>query len=53
MRSCRRVFAGRARRAKKNLPAGGRHATALAAVLDRWPHDNADPYLGPHWLPTD
>jgi hypothetical protein len=34
---------------KKNLPAGGARATALAAVLDRWAHENPDPYLGPHW----
>jgi len=38
---------------KKNLPAGGGQATALAAVLDRWAHENPDPYLGPHWPRTD
>jgi hypothetical protein len=34
---------------KKNLPAGAAHATALATVLDRWAHENPDPYLGAHW----
>lgn len=34
---------------KKNLPAGGGQAPALAAALDRWAHDHPDPYLGPHW----
>jgi hypothetical protein len=38
---------------KKNLPAGGGQATALPAVLDRWAHENPDPYLGPHWPRTD
>jgi Domain of unknown function (DUF5615) len=38
---------------KKNLPAGGGQATALAAVLDRWAHENPGPYLGPHWPSTD
>jgi hypothetical protein len=33
---------------KRNLPAGGGQAAALAAVLDRWAHDHPDPYLGPH-----
>lgn len=37
---------------KKNLPAGGGQAAALAKVLDRWAQDNPDPYLGPHWPPT-
>jgi Domain of unknown function (DUF5615) len=37
---------------KRNLPAGGGQAAALAAVLDRWAHDHADPYLGPHWPRT-
>jgi hypothetical protein len=34
---------------KRNLPAGGGQAAALASVLDRWAHDYPDPYLGPHW----
>ncbi|HEX9527133.1 MAG TPA: DUF5615 family PIN-like protein [Streptosporangiaceae bacterium] len=34
---------------KKNLPAGGGQAAALAKVLDRWAQDHPDPYLGPHW----
>jgi len=34
---------------KKNLPTGGAQAPALAAALDRWAHENSDPYLGPHW----
>jgi Domain of unknown function (DUF5615) len=34
---------------KKNLPAGGGQATALAKILDRWAQDHPDPYLGPHW----
>jgi hypothetical protein len=34
---------------KKNLPAGGGQASALAAVLDRWAQDHPNPYLGPHW----
>jgi hypothetical protein len=37
---------------KRNLPAGGGQAAALAKVLDRWAHDHPDPYLGPHWPPT-
>ena len=37
---------------KKNLPAGGGQAAALAKVLDRWVQDHPDPYLGPHWPPT-
>jgi len=37
---------------KKNLPAGGGQAAALAKVLDRWAQDHPDPYLGPHWPPT-
>ena len=37
---------------KRNLPAGGGQAAALAAVLDRWAHDHPDPYLGPHWPRT-
>lgn len=38
---------------KKNLPAGGAQAPALAAVLDRWASEHPDPYLGPHWPRTD
>jgi hypothetical protein len=38
---------------KKNLPAGGGQAAALAAILDRWAHDNPEPYLGQHWPRTD
>jgi hypothetical protein len=38
---------------KKNLPAGGAQAAALARVLDRWAHDFPDPYLGHHWPRTD
>ena len=34
---------------KKNLPAGGGQAAALAKVLDRWAQDHPDPYLGAHW----
>jgi hypothetical protein len=37
---------------KRNLPAGGGQAAALAKALDRWAHDHPDPYLGPHWPPT-
>ena len=37
---------------KKNLPAGGGQAVALAKVLDSWTHDYPDPYLGPHWPST-
>lgn len=38
---------------KRDLPAGGAHAPALAAVLDRWNHEHPDPYLGPHWPRVD
>jgi Domain of unknown function (DUF5615) len=38
---------------KKNLPAGGGQAVALAGILDRWNRDHPDPYLGHHWLATD
>ena len=34
---------------KKNLPAGGAQAAALARILDRWDRDHGDPYLGHHW----
>jgi hypothetical protein len=37
---------------KRNLPAGGGQAAALAAVLDRWAQDFPDPYLGHHWPKT-
>jgi hypothetical protein len=37
---------------KKNLPAGGGQAAALAKVLDSWVQTNPDPYLGPHWPPV-
>ncbi len=37
---------------KKNLPAGGGQAAALAKVLDRWARDHPDPYLGPNWPST-
>jgi hypothetical protein len=37
---------------KRNLPAGGAQAAALAAVLDRWAQDYPEPYLGPHWPVT-
>jgi len=37
---------------KRNLPAGGGQAAALAKALDRWAQDHPDPYLGPHWPPT-
>src|SRR2546430_16189491 len=31
---------------KRNLPAGGGQAPALAKALDRWAHDHPDPCLG-------
>jgi len=34
---------------KRNLPAGGAQAPALARCLDRWARANPDPYIGPHW----
>jgi len=37
---------------KKNLPAGGGQAAALAKVLDGWAQGHPDPYLGPHWPST-
>ena len=37
---------------RKNLPAGGGQAAALAKALDRWAHGHPDPYLGPHWPST-
>jgi hypothetical protein len=38
---------------KKNLPAGGAQAAALARILDRWDAEHSDPYLGHHWPATD
>jgi hypothetical protein len=38
---------------KKNLPAGGGQAVALARILDRWDRDHPDPYLGHHWPALD
>jgi hypothetical protein len=38
---------------KKNLPAGGGQAAALARVLDRWDRDHPDPYLGHLWPAMD
>ena len=38
---------------KKNLPAGGGQAAALARILDRWAEDHPDPYLGHHWPVMD
>ena len=38
---------------KKNLPAGGAQAAALARILDRWDRDHPDPYLGHHWPTPD
>jgi hypothetical protein len=38
---------------KRNLPAGGGQAAALARILDRWARDYPDPYLGPHWPRVD
>jgi hypothetical protein len=37
---------------KKNLPAGGGQAAALAKVLDLWAQHHPSPYLGPHWPST-
>jgi hypothetical protein len=37
---------------KKNLPAGGGQAAALAKILDRWAQQHPEPYLGPHWPST-
>lgn len=34
---------------KRNLPAGGAQANALAKILDRWTKDNPRPYVGQHW----
>jgi hypothetical protein len=37
---------------KKNLPAGGAQAPALAVILDRWAHEHPRPYLGSDWPRT-
>jgi len=37
---------------KKNLPAGGGQAAALAKILDCWAQDHPEPYLGHHWPAT-
>ena len=37
---------------KRNLPAGGGQAAALAEVLDRWAQANPEPYVGHHWPPA-
>lgn len=37
---------------KKNLPAGGGQAAALAKSLDHWAQAHPEPYLGPHWPPV-
>lgn len=34
---------------KRNLPAGGAQANALAELLDRWASGNPRPYVGQHW----
>lgn len=34
---------------KRNLPAGGGQAKALAVLLVRWVAANPDPYVGHHW----
>jgi len=34
---------------KRNLPAGGAQAPALAELLDRWCRANPTPYVGQHW----
>jgi hypothetical protein len=38
---------------KRNLPAGGAQAAALAKILDRWARDHPEPYFGAHWPLTD
>ena len=37
---------------KRNLPAGGGQAAALAKILDHWAQDHPEPYLGHHWPAT-
>ena len=34
---------------KRDLPAGGAQAVALADLLDRWASQHHAPYRGPHW----
>lgn len=34
---------------KRNLPAGGAQANALAKLLDAWSRANPTPYVGQHW----
>ena len=34
---------------KRNLPAGGAQARALADLLDAWCRANPTPYVGQHW----
>lgn len=34
---------------KRNLPAGGAQAKALATLLDAWCRANPTPYVGQHW----
>jgi hypothetical protein len=38
---------------KRNLPAGGGQAAALARLLDSWARAHPEPYLGPHWPRPD
>ncbi len=38
---------------KRNLPAGGGQAAALARILNRRAQDFPDPYLGHHWPKAD
>jgi hypothetical protein len=37
---------------KRNLPPAGGQAPALAKALDRWAHEQPEPYLGPNWPPV-
>jgi hypothetical protein len=37
---------------KRNLPPGGGQTAALAKALDRWAHEQPEPYLGPNWPPV-
>lgn len=37
---------------KKNLPAGGALAPALAEALERWTAAHPAPYVGVQWLPV-
>lgn len=34
---------------KRDLPAGGAQASALADLLDRWTSEHPAPYRGAHW----